>query len=524
MKIDCTLYLVTDSTPAILGKNHLEDVVRAAVKGGVTLVQYRDKHSDTGDLIRTAQSLRTICRQHSVPLIINDRVDVALAVDADGVHLGQTDMDIITARQLVGSKMIIGVTVSSLAEAVTAVEAGADYLGIGTIYATPTKEDTKAILGTAGVRDILNGITGLEKVVPTVAIGGINAKNIQRVMFKSQGMRKRLDGVAVVSAIMAAESPKAAARALRWLATESPGFINGGQPNPVKEVDDLLRQANNIIKDLGAKHPLCHNMTNLVVQNFAANVALSIGSSPIMANNGDEAPELARLGGALVINMGSVTPEARTNYIRAAQAYNACGQPVLFDPVGAGATKLRRDAAESLMAECYFEVIKGNESELSVLWGELNTQQKGVDSGISTSSDLDKAALTMKLAARERNVVVLTGKTDYLSDGTRTYAIKNGSGYLGRITGSGCTLGTTIAACLASHREDKLLATLSGILMYEIAAERATVRDDVKGPGTFVPAFIDELANVARLAHESNDSWLDQANVERIGIREPGSP
>lgn len=95
-------------------------------------------------------------------------------------------------------------------------------------------------------------------------------------MFKSQGMRKRLDGVAVVSAIMAAESPKAAARALRWLATESPGFINGGQPNPVKEVDDLLRQANNIIKDLGAKHPLCHNMTNLVVQNFAANVALSM--------------------------------------------------------------------------------------------------------------------------------------------------------------------------------------------------------------------------------------------------------
>lgn len=95
-------------------------------------------------------------------------------------------------------------------------------------------------------------------------------------MFKSQGKRKRLDGVAVVSAIMAAESPKAAAQALRRLATEPPGFINGGRPHPFKEVDDLLRQANNVIKDLGAKHPLCHNMTNLVVQNFAANVALSM--------------------------------------------------------------------------------------------------------------------------------------------------------------------------------------------------------------------------------------------------------
>ncbi|KAL8728023.1 MAG: hypothetical protein Q9166_005694 [cf. Caloplaca sp. 2 TL-2023] len=520
MDIDYSIYLVTDSTSAVLGSKNLDNVVRAAVQGGVTVVQYRDKHSDTGDLIRAAESLRTICHQHGVPLIINDRVDVALAVDADGVHLGQTDMDLVVARGILGPKKTIGVTVSSLAEAVTAVEAGADYLGIGTVYVTPTKEDTKAILGTKGVRDILDGITGLKNIVPTVAIGGINAKNIQRVMFKSQAKRKGLDGVAVVSAIIAADDPKAAAQELRRLATQPPGFISG-RPNPVKGVDDLLRRVNPVIRDLGTKHPLCHNMTNLVVQNFAANVALAIGSSPIMANNGDEAPELAALGGALVINMGSVTPEATTNYVRAAQAYNACGQPVLFDPVGAGATKLRRETAKKLMAECYFEVIKGNESELGVLWGEVNTQQKGVDNGISTSSDLDKAALTMKLALRERSVVVLTGKTDYISDGIRTYAIKNGSEYLGRITGSGCTLGTTIAACLAASREDKLLATLSGMLMYEIASERASARQDVKGPGTFVPALIDELASIATLAQRPDESWLAKAKVERTGIKEP---
>ncbi|KAL8806772.1 MAG: hypothetical protein Q9182_001170 [Xanthomendoza sp. 2 TL-2023] len=297
MEVDYSVYLVTDSTPAILGTTNLEDVVRAAVEGGmqhpflqefskssnsmvggVSVVQYRDKHSDTSDLIKTAQSLRAICKQHAVPLIINDRVDVALAVDADGVHLGQTDMeteDPVIARGILGSQKTIGVTVSSLIEAVRAVEAGADYLGIGTVYATPTKEDTKAIIGPIGVRDILDGITGLGNIIPTVAIGGINAKNIQRVMFKSQAKRKRLDGVAVVSAIIAADDPKAAAQELRRLVTEQPGFISG-QSNPVKSVDDLLRQVNAVIRDLGTKHPLCHNMTNLVVQNFAANVALAM--------------------------------------------------------------------------------------------------------------------------------------------------------------------------------------------------------------------------------------------------------
>lgn len=245
-----------------------------------------------------------------------------------------------------------------------------------------------------------------------------------------------------------------------------------------------------------------------------------------MANNGDEAPELAALGGSLVVNMGSVTPEAIVNYGRAAQAYNASGQPVLFDPVGAGATKLRRQAVKTLMANSYFEVIKGNENEIRVLLGDVTTQQKGVDSSASTSTDLDKAVLARDLAALERCVVVLTGRTDYLSDGTRTYAIKNGSEYLSHITGSGCTLGTTIAACLAAHRKDKLLATLSGMLMFEIASEQAGRREDVKGPGTFVPAFIDELYGISQLAKDETNGddlspWLADAKVEAIDIKEP---
>ncbi|KAL8945762.1 MAG: hypothetical protein Q9222_007743 [Ikaeria aurantiellina] len=278
MAIDYSVYFVTDSTPALLGNKKLEDVVSEAVQGGATVVQYREKHGETTEMIEMAKNLGEICQAHNVPLIINDRVDIAKAVAAHGVHLGQTDGDPVSARQALGPDAIIGVTVSSPAEAVRAVEAGADYLGIGTVYATPTKTDTKDIIGTTGVRDILDRISTIGKTVPTVAIGGINARNIQRVLFKSQGLEKKLDGAAVVSAIAAAEDVRVAARELRRLALGPPSFITRPRQSSgfIRLADDLLSRVNGVIRDLGQKRPLCHNMTNLVVQNFAANVALAM--------------------------------------------------------------------------------------------------------------------------------------------------------------------------------------------------------------------------------------------------------
>ena len=237
-----------------------------------------------------------------------------------------------------------------------------------------------------------------------------------------------------------------------------------------------------------------------------------------MANYGEEAEDLAKLSGALVINMGTVTPEGLQNYRQALKAYNGQGGPVLLDPVGAGATRIRREGVKSLMAEGYFDVIKGNENEIKTVWGEGSVQQKGVDSGKSTTASVDKARLVKKLAARERNVTILTGRTDYLSDGERTYSIKNGDAYLGHITGSGCTLGTTIASFLAVHKDDKLLATLAGVLMFEIAAEQAARRPDVRGPGTFVPAFLDELNVVAKQAAMGRTAWLEAAKVELMDV------
>ena len=365
------------------------------------------------------------------------------------------------------------------------------------------------------MKNILHRLSRMDQVIPTVAIGGLNASNVWRVMFQSRSPSKGLDGVAIVSAIMAAQDPKAAAIRLKNLIRNVPATMSTDAEKN-KPVETLLSCVPSIVKELGLKSPLCHNMTNLVVQNFAANVAICIGASPIMANYGEEAKDLAKLGGALVVNMGTVTPDGMLNYTSAIQAYNEIGGPILFDPVGAGATAVRRASVKTLMSNGYFDVIKGNENEIGTVLGESISQQKGVDSGVTNSSDADKIRIVKRLAARERNVVLMTGKTDFLSDCDRTYAIKNGHPYLGKITGSGCTLGTTVAAFLAVHKEDKLLAALAGILMFEIAAELAGERDDVKGPGTFVPALLDQLFLLAADASQDDAEWLKLAKVERV--------
>lgn len=370
------------------------------------------------------------------------------------------------------------------------------------------------------MKQILGAICESGKDVRTVCIGGINAVTTQRVLYQASHQRKNLDGVAVVSAIVAAKDPKIAASDLLDLVRQPPPFAKDSLSNTSKkaEVSALLQQVPQVIKAVGEKTPLSHNMTNLVVQNIAANVALAVGGSPIMANYGEEAADLAKLGGALVINMGTVTPDGLLNYGKALQAYNLAGGPVVFDPVGGGATSVRRSAVKQLLTAGYFDVIKGNEGEISTVFGSV-VQQRGVDSGVSTSSHLDKATLVRDLAIRERNVVVMTGAVDYLSDGERTYAVSNGHELLGRITGSGCVLGTTISIMLAVQKADKLLAALAGLLHYEIAAEVAAGRGDVKGPGSFVPALIDELYNLQKATSGGDVTWLEKAKVELVDVK-----
>jgi thiamine-phosphate pyrophosphorylase len=199
--IDYSLYFVTDRGLS-RGRPTL-DIVRAAVQGGVSCVQLREKTGSTREFIAAALQLKPFLKSCGVALIINDRVDVALAVGADGVHLGQSDMPLAAARSLTGPAMVIGISVESVADAVAAQSGGADYLGVSPVFATPTKTDAAAPLGLAGLRAIRAAVR-----LPLVAIGGLNLANA------ADAVRSGADGIAVVSAIAAAEDPAQAARDL----------------------------------------------------------------------------------------------------------------------------------------------------------------------------------------------------------------------------------------------------------------------------------------------------------------------
>lgn len=187
--IDYSIYLVTDE--ACLHGRPLLECVEEALAAGVTLVQYRAKAADGGVLYAEACKLKELCDKYSVPLIINDRLDIALAVGAAGVHLGQDDLPCAVARRLLGEDFIIGVSAHNPAEAVQAVSEGADYLGCGAVFGTATKHDV-AKLGLENLRAIRKAVA-----VPMVGIGGITADNYAEVLATGA------DGAAIVSGILA---------------------------------------------------------------------------------------------------------------------------------------------------------------------------------------------------------------------------------------------------------------------------------------------------------------------------------
>ncbi len=200
--IDLRLYLVTDRSLS-LGRD-MEWVVEEAVKGGVTMVQIREKDCSTREFVGLAMRLKKMLSLYGVPLIINDRVDVALAADADGLHIGQSDMPYEMARKLLGPGKIIGLSVENIGQVHEANRFDVDYIGISPVFSTATKTDIAQPFGISGVRDVM----AVSKH-PAVAIGGINPENALEIM------QAGANGIAVVSAICSAESPYQAAQALK---------------------------------------------------------------------------------------------------------------------------------------------------------------------------------------------------------------------------------------------------------------------------------------------------------------------
>lgn len=202
-EIDYTLYVVTDRE--LMSAAAVEESVEQAILGGCTLVQLREKTISSKEFYDTAVKVREVTSRLGVPLIINDRVDIALAVDADGVHVGQDDLPADIVRRIIGPDKIVGVSAGNLAEARAAVESGADYLGVGAMYATGTKTDAD-ITSFAELRRIREAVS-----LPIVVIGGINKETIPN--FNGTG----IDGLAVVSAVVAQADAAGAARELKAL-------------------------------------------------------------------------------------------------------------------------------------------------------------------------------------------------------------------------------------------------------------------------------------------------------------------
>lgn len=200
--IDLSLYLVTDR--ALSNGRSLEWIVMEAVKGGVTMVQLREKDCSTRDFVELACSLKSKLEPLHIPLIINDRLDIVLAANADGLHIGQSDMPYDLARRILGYDKIIGLSVENIKQAREANELSVDYIGISPVFGTQTKTDTARPFGLDGVREVASFTNH-----PTVAIGGVNAGNTLDIIGAGA------NGIAVVSAICSAESPMKAAMRLR---------------------------------------------------------------------------------------------------------------------------------------------------------------------------------------------------------------------------------------------------------------------------------------------------------------------
>lgn len=220
-RIDYSLYLVTDRKLS-LGRSTI-DVVRAAIDGGVTVVQLREKELGSREFYDEALLIKELLNSRGIPLFINDRLDIALAVDADGVHLGQEDIPIRAARQILGRDKVIGASVFTPKEAAAAEADGADYLGLSPIFVTATKPELTTQIGFAGIGPIRNAVK-----IPIVGIGAMNETNAY------QAISAGLDGVAVVSAICSQKNIEQAARNIKMQVMRAKGlFLDGVTPGEV---------------------------------------------------------------------------------------------------------------------------------------------------------------------------------------------------------------------------------------------------------------------------------------------------
>jgi len=252
----------------------------------------------------------------------------------------------------------------------------------------------------------------------------------------------------------------------------------------------LALQAAENLEKVRETQPLVHNITNFVVMNFTANLLLAAGASPVMAHAENEVEDMVSFAKALVLNIGTLTDDWVDSMVLAGKKATELGIPIILDPVGAGATALRTNAAKRILAETRVSVIRGNASEILALGGgKANT--KGVDASDSVDAAADRAIGL----ARELDVpVAITGEVDFITDGNRVVRVSNGHPLMARVTGTGCGA-TAILGAFAGVDADPVSAAATALAFYGLAGERAA--QSAEGPGSFAVRFLDALASLS---------------------------
>jgi hydroxyethylthiazole kinase len=244
-----------------------------------------------------------------------------------------------------------------------------------------------------------------------------------------------------------------------------------------------------MIERIHQERPLIHNITNMVAMNDSANIILAVGGLPVMAHAQEEVGEMVKAAGALVLNIGTLTPEQIESMIIAGKVANSLKIPVILDPVGAGATNLRTESALRLQEKIKINIVRGNFAEISILAG-LKGNIKGVE---SIGTEKNSVEIACSLARKYNQVAIITGKQDVVTDGKTVIEIDNGSPMLGTITATGCMV-TSLIATFAAVDEDYLLASTGALVCFGLAGERAAVK--AQGPGSFKVNLFDEIYNL----------------------------
>lgn len=239
---------------------------------------------------------------------------------------------------------------------------------------------------------------------------------------------------------------------------------------------------------LRREKPLIHHITNFVVMNETANLTLCLGALPVMAHAKQEVEEMVAAAGALLLNIGTLTPELIDSMVIAGKRANELGIPIVLDPVGVGATTLRTDSAQRILSETDVSIVRGNCAEISILAG-LGGEIKGVE---SLGSDEKVVEVAKEFASKSQCVVAVTGKEDIVCDGERIAIVKNGDPMLATVTGTGC-MATTAIAGFAAIQEDTFLASIGGLVTFGLAGEHAAEKSG-DAPGTFHTALYNSVA------------------------------